>query len=178
VLGSARLAEGSPEWAAGRQLGRLLAERGFTVVTGGYGGLMAAVSCGAAEAGGHIVGLPMTSWTTLSPNRWCSELTWADGYPARLAAMLACEAIVAMDGGIGTLSELAVAWAARQTEPGAAPVILIGRRWQHLLGAFRDHLVISDHDLSLVRAAATPAEAIGALADALASPNVSARPHG
>ena len=61
MLGSARVAAGDPRHDAAGRLGGLLAAQGWTVVTGGYGGVMAAVSRGAAAAGGHTVGLPRPS---------------------------------------------------------------------------------------------------------------------
>jgi uncharacterized protein (TIGR00730 family) len=150
VLGSARLGPDDPAWSVADELGRRLAEAGYTVVTGGYGGLMSAVARGAREAGGHVVGLPMTGWTHLKPNEWNVELIWADGYPERLSELLACEAVVALDGGVGTLSELAVAWSAVQTERGAPLLVAIGERWRRLLAALAEDLVVSADDLRLV----------------------------
>jgi uncharacterized protein (TIGR00730 family) len=167
VLGSARLSEDSPDWETGLELGRLLATAGFTVITGGYGGLMEAVSRGAAEAGGHVVGLAMKSWTSLSPNSWNTELAWADGYPARLASMLDCHAVIALAGGVGTLSELAVAWAARQTEPGHCPIVLVGERWRRLVDEFARYLVIDSRDLTLIHVVGSPTQAVDAVLSAL-----------
>ena len=72
------------------------------MVTGGYGGLMEVTSRAAAEAGGTVIGLPMRGWSELAPNRWNHELRWSDTYAERLAHLLAADAIVAVDGGIGT----------------------------------------------------------------------------
>jgi uncharacterized protein (TIGR00730 family) len=162
VLGSARLDEDSPAWSTAVELGRRLAEGGATVVTGGYQGLMAAVSRGAHEAGGHVVGLTMSAWTSLRPNEWVAEARASDDYGARLRALLDMDAVVALDGGVGTLSELAVVWAAAQTEPSAPAIVVLGAAWPKLLEAFRDELVIDERDLALLRVAATPAEAANA----------------
>lgn len=162
VLGSARLDEDAPAWATAVELGRLLAEGGATVVTGGYQGLMAAVSRGAHEAGGHVVGLTMSGWTNLRPNEWVAEARASDDYGARLRALLDMDAVVALDGGVGTLSELAVVWAAAQTEPAAPAIIALGEAWPRLLEAFRAGLVIDERDLALIRVASTPAEAADA----------------
>lgn len=159
VLGSARLDDGAPAWSTAVELGRLLAEGGATVVTGGYAGLMAAVSRGAHEAGGHVVGLTMSAWTNLSANEWVAEARASDNYGARLGALLEMDAVVALDGGVGTLSELATVWAAAQTEPAAPAIIVLGSAWPPLLEAFRGELVIDERDLALIRVAATPAEA-------------------
>jgi uncharacterized protein (TIGR00725 family) len=166
VIGSARLGEESPAWAVGEELGRLLGAAGCTVVTGGYGGLMAAVSKGAASAGGHVIGLPMRTWPHLVPNEWNRELEWADGYPSRLASLLSCQAVVALDGGVGTLSELAVIWAAAQTEADPAKLVVVGERWRRLLNAFGDYLVADSGDLSLIQIADSPAAALRAVLSA------------
>ena len=159
VLGSARLDENAPEWSTAVELGRLLAAGGATVVTGGYGGLMGAVSRGAHEAHGHVVGLTMSAWTNLRPNEWVTEERASDDYGARVGALLDMDAVVALAGGVGTLSELAVVWAAAQTEPAAPAIVLLGEAWPRLLGAFRDELVIDERDLALLRVAGTAAEA-------------------
>src|SRR5437660_4544287 len=57
VFGGSRVEPDSDEYAAAQALGRALARQGFSVVTGGYNGVMEAVSRGAHEAGGHVVGV-------------------------------------------------------------------------------------------------------------------------
>jgi predicted Rossmann-fold nucleotide-binding protein len=133
-------------------------------MTGGYGGLMAVTSQAAAEAGGQVIGLPMRAWTALTPNRWNHELRWSDSYPERLAHLLTADAIVAVDGGIGTLSEAAIAWSVLQTEPIAADLIFLGAGWPPVLRAFADHLVIDDRDLAQVNVYAAAEEVIAHIA--------------
>jgi uncharacterized protein (TIGR00730 family) len=160
VMGSARLSEDDPRWAQAHRLGVLLAREGFTVVTGGYGGLMAAVSRGAHEAGGRVVGLPMRHWKAIEPNRWNAELRWSESYGERISHILRCDAIVAMPGGVGTLSEMAMTWAALQTEQRAQPLVLLGDGWPPVIQAIRASLIVGDHDLRLLRFAASPEEAV------------------
>ncbi len=176
VLGSARVAAGDSRRDAAGRLGGLLAAQGWIVVTGGYGGLMAAVARGAAAAGGHTVGLPMTPWEHLTPEGSNAELRWSDDYTQRLAFMLATRVAVALPGGIGTLAEAAAVWAAAQTERGTARLVLVGAGWRRLVAAFGTELVVDANDLALpvivdsVEAAIpavqhlldTPAEPLGA----------------
>ena len=164
MLGSARIGEGDPRWTEARRLGGLLAEAGWTVVTGGYGGLMAAVSRGAHERGGRVVGLPMRAWAAQRPNRWCHELRWAADYGARLGHLLRADAVVALDGGVGTLSEAAVVWAALQTEERAPALILVGEAWRRLLGAFAAQLVVDQRDLALPQVVPTADQVPAAIA--------------
>jgi len=150
VIGSARLSPPDPRCMLAEQIGEGIAAMGWTIMTGGYGGLMAVASRAAAEAGGKVIGLPMTGWTELQPNESSHELRWSDTYPERLAHLLAADAVVVLDGGIGTLSEAAVVWAALQTEPGAADLIFLGAGWAPVLASLATHLVINERDLALV----------------------------
>ncbi len=149
VLGSARIGPGDPRHHDAQRLGGLLAAQGWTVVTGGYGGLMAAVSHGASAAGGRTVGLPMQAWHHLTPDPGCAELRWSASYEERLGHLLATQVAIALTGGVGTLAEAAGVWAAAQTEPGAAQLVLVGPAWRALMDVFADHLVIGAQDLAL-----------------------------
>jgi len=152
VLGSARLGPDDPRHGRAQRLGSLLAEAGHIVVTGGYGGLMAAVSRGAAEAGGHVVGLPMRSWTELTPNDWVAERIEAVDFFARLRSLNECDVLVALAGGIGTLAEVAVTWANLQTDPATTPpVAFVGEDWRAIVALFEQRLVIDERDTRLVR---------------------------
>jgi uncharacterized protein (TIGR00725 family) len=164
VIGSARLAPPDPRCALAEQIGAAIAAKGWAVMTGGYGGLMEVTSRAAAQAGGTVIGLPMRGWTGLTPNQWNHELRWSDTYPERLAHLLAADALIALDGGIGTLSEAAVAWSALQTEPAAAELIFLGTGWTPVLGALADHLVIDARDLAFATVCADPDDAIAHIA--------------
>jgi predicted Rossmann-fold nucleotide-binding protein len=89
VIGSARVGPPDPRCGPAEQIGAAVAARGWTVLTGGYGGLMEVTSRAAAEAGGRVVGVPVRGWTQLTPNRWNHELRWTDTYPERLGHFLA-----------------------------------------------------------------------------------------
>jgi uncharacterized protein (TIGR00725 family) len=164
VIGSARLTPPDPRCALAEQIGAAIAAEGWTVMTGGYGGLMEVTSRAAAQAGGTVIGLPMRGWTALTPNRWNHELRWSDTYPERLAHLLTADAMIALDGGIGTLSEAAVAWSALQTEPAAAELIFLGGGWPPVLRALADHLVIDARDLAYATVCADPDQAIAHIA--------------
>jgi uncharacterized protein (TIGR00725 family) len=168
VLGSARLGPGEPEWDVAVSVGRGLAEAGCTVMTGGYGGLMSATAAGAR--GGVVIGLPMRAWSTLTPDPGCTELRWSDSYPERLAALLSCDAVIALDGGVGTLSELAVVWAAAQTEPGAPRVVVVGARWRTLLDGLAASLVAGPDDFALVAWAEDASRAVALALEPAAAP--------
>lgn len=178
VMGSARLSEEDERWTQAYKLGELLAGEGYVVVTGGYGGLMAAVSRGAHEKGGSVIGLPMQHWQGIAPNRWNAALRWSTDYGTRINHVLRCEAVIALPGGVGTLSEMAVAWSASQTEGRALPLVLLGDCWPPVMAAIRENLVVSDIDLNLLRFAASPEEALREIQAGLQDKRVGPGPHG
>ena len=76
VFGGSQPQEGSDTYAEARELGRLLAQAGHTVLTGGYIGTMEAVSRGASEAGGHVIGVTcaqIENWRRVTANKWVKE---------------------------------------------------------------------------------------------------------
>ena len=165
VFGSARVGEDSPEYADARRLGAILAKRGDVPVSGGYGGIMEAVSRGAHEGGGQVIGVTMAPWTErLLPNRYLSEEKSARTLFERLEALLESDALIALPGGAGTLAEVALAWNLHQmdlTRP--KPVVLVGLGWGRMLDAFRDNLIIDRRDLAMLTHVATVDEAVAAL---------------
>jgi len=178
VIGSARLSPPDPRCLPAEQLGAAIAAAGWTLMTGGYGGLMEVTSRAAAQADGRVIGLPMRGWPALTPNQWNHELRWSDSYPERLGHLLSADAIVAVDGGIGTLSEATIAWAVLQTEPVAAELIFLGAGWPQVLRSFADHLVIDDRDLARVTVCADPQQAIAHIAQSRPRQPRAARPRG
>lgn len=162
VFGSARVQPGSDEYEDARRLGTLLARRGDVIVSGGYGGIMEAVSRGAHEARGRVVGVTMAPWAgRLAPNTFLSEENRAESLFSRIELMVESDALIAMPGGAGTLGELALAWNMRQMNlMKSKPLIVVGPRWQRLFAVFREVLIANDHDFNLVTPAASVEEAL------------------
>lgn len=167
VIGSARIGPEDPRYADAERVGRALARQGWVVVTGGYGGLMGAASGGAAAVGGHTVGLPMSDWQHLAPHESNAELRWAVDYAERLRFLMSTDVVVALPGGIGTLSEAAMVWAAAQTEPGATQLILVGEEWRGVRDAVREGLVVDEDDVALARCVDTVDDVVAAVHDVL-----------
>lgn len=150
VIGSARIGNKDPRWAEAFNVGQALARNGFTVMTGGYGGLMAAVAQGAFQEGGNTIGLPMSGWAHLIPDSAHIELRWSENYFDRLSHLLSSDFLIVLDGGIGTLSEMSLAWAIAQTESRHTQIIVIGQGIKTLLNQFMSSLVISESDMVLI----------------------------
>jgi uncharacterized protein (TIGR00725 family) len=94
---------------AAREVGKLLAESGAIVISGGFGGVMAAASEGAARAGGTVIGLlPETDRIGANPHLTIS-LPTGMGQARNVLVVTAAESVIAIGEGWGTLSEIAVA---------------------------------------------------------------------
>jgi hypothetical protein len=107
VVGAA--AAGAAALAAAEAVGRGVAGRGWTLLTGGRGGVMAAASRGAAEAGGLVVGL-LPGPDASEANPWVAvPLATGLGNARNAVIVQAAQAVVAIAGGWGTLSEIALA---------------------------------------------------------------------
>jgi uncharacterized protein (TIGR00730 family) len=145
VFGGSTPRPGDSAYLQALQLGDGLARHGFAVLTGGYIGTMEAVSRGAAEAGGHVIGVTcdeIESWRAVEPNRWVQEERRYATLRERLYVLIEdCDAALALPGGIGTLAEVAVMWSQMQVGAMAPrPLILIVSGWRETLNVFQQQL--------------------------------------
>jgi uncharacterized protein (TIGR00725 family) len=100
---------GSEHEERAEQVGRLLAERGCTVVTGGLGEVMAAAARGAKSAGGTTIGI-VPGERRYSANEWIDhEIVTGIGHARNLAVAATGDAVIAVGGSWGTLAEVAFA---------------------------------------------------------------------
>jgi uncharacterized protein (TIGR00725 family) len=91
------------------QVGRLLAERGATVVTGGLGEVMAAAARGANGAGGTTIGI-LPGETRVDGNPWLDHVVVTGiGHGRNLAVVASGDAVIAVGGRYGTLAEIGFA---------------------------------------------------------------------
>lgn len=101
--------------AAAEEVGRLLAERGAVVVSGGLSGVMEAVSRGAKQAGGLVVGI-LPGFDKNDANAYVDiALTTGMGWMRNTLTVRAADAVIMVSGGIGTLNELTVAYQDKPT---------------------------------------------------------------
>jgi uncharacterized protein (TIGR00725 family) len=104
VIGS-----GSEHEPHAEAVGRLLAERGCTVVTGGLGEVMAAAARGAKSAGGTTIGV-LPGETRRDANEWIDHVVVTGiGHARNLAVVASGDAVIAVGGSWGTLAEVGFA---------------------------------------------------------------------
>lgn len=165
VFGSSVPQPGSQPFAEAWLVGRLLAEAGFAVATGGYSGTMTAASQGAAEAGGHVIGVTadqIERFRPLGPNQWVHQEIRYPSLRERLLHLVTHnDGMIALPGGIGTLSEMALAWSFLQVgEIPARPFAMIGPLWPQTIQAFFDPLYIKPEHMKLLFFADSPHTAV------------------
>ena len=167
IFGSARVREDHPAYKAAVATGRLFAEAGFTVVTGGGPGVMEAANRGAKEGGGLSVGFNIELPHEQDSNPYMDVgLTFRHFYVRKTMFVKAAEGFVIFPGGFGTLDEFFEALTLIQTGKVLHfPVVLFDADyWAGLLGWIRERLLaegmISPNDLDLLVVTDEPAEAV------------------
>ena len=105
-------------------VGRLLAERGATVVTGGLGEVMAAAARGAKSAGGTAIGI-LPGETREAGNEWLDHVVVTGiGHGRNLAVVASGDAVIAVGGRYGTLAEIGFALTLGR------PVVVLEPGWE------------------------------------------------
>ena len=155
VFGSNSPKEGDADYAEAQQLGRVLAQAGYVVATGGYFGTMEASSRGAKEAGGHVIGVTTSLFdgVRLHPNAYLDEEFKFPTLFERLHYLVTLADVwVALPGGIGTLSEVALTWSLLQVgEVSRQPFVLVGDQWRKTIGEFSNDYYVRPQYRQLLR---------------------------
>ena len=131
VFGSSEPGESDALYATARAVGRALADAGFDVVTGGYGGVMEAASRGARDGGAGAHGVLCATFGERGRNGWLTTWETAPDLFNRTRLLVEhAEAFVVLDGKAGTLAELSFLWALQRAGClDARPVVIWGDAW-------------------------------------------------
>ncbi len=172
VFGSSRFPEQHPFYAQAREVGRRLAETGFTVMTGGGPGLMEAANRGARDAGGRSVGCNIRLPHEQKPNAYLDHFVEFRYFFVRKVMLVKYSyAYIVLPGGFGTLDELFEMVTLIQTEKiDNFPVVLLGQEyWGPLLAFMRNTMVAHGTtdaaDVDRLFVTNSPAEAVDYLRD-------------
>lgn len=136
VFGSARTPQDHRLYADARKAGRLLAENGFAVITGGGPGIMAAANQGAMDADGTSVGLNIQlPEETINNGFQNISVNFHYFYARKVCFLKHCDGIICFPGGFGTMDEFFEVLTLIQTgKTDPMPVALVGvQYWSNLI---------------------------------------------
>jgi uncharacterized protein (TIGR00730 family) len=173
VFGSARSRPDSAEYAQAVEVGRLLAEAGFAVITGGGPGVMEAANQGAVKGGGTSVGLGIELPFEQGLNEYVDlGVNFRYFFARKTMFVKYAQGFVVLPGGFGTMDELFEALTLVQTRKVTSfPIVLLGTGyWSGLVDWLRGAMVAegkaSPADLALFTVTDSPKEAVEAIRDA------------
>ncbi len=136
VFGAGRAKLGDSAYTLAYQTGKLLAQAGFVIANGGYGGTMEAAAKGAYELGGKIIGVTCSAFKKTTANEYISREIVTSSLDERLDTLVKLgQVYVVLPGGTGTLLELAKVWEFKNKgflEPDKI-IILVGDFWKPLI---------------------------------------------
>jgi uncharacterized protein (TIGR00730 family) len=136
IFGTSRTGAGDAIFTLAMEMGRLLAQAGFTIANGGYGGTMLAAAKGAAEAGGEIIGVTCSAFKSGKANEYVTREIVTGSLDERLETLVKLgQAYIVLPGGTGTLLELAKVWELKNKGflNADKPIILLGGFWKPLI---------------------------------------------
>ena len=164
VFGSSRPPEDHADYEQARLLGRLLGQAGFAVCSGGYGGVMEAVSRGAKESGGKTYGVT-AEFFEREANAFVDTEIRVKTWQERLFELVrVADGFIVCKGGTGTLAELAVVWEMlNKSVIRGKPLVMLGDFWVPVVERVRQVELghpgpWGEANRKLVDSAATPSE--------------------
>ncbi|MBO5308673.1 MAG: TIGR00730 family Rossman fold protein [Lentisphaeria bacterium] len=169
VFGSARTPEDAPDYKEAYKMGKLLAENGYGVITGGGNGIMGAANKGAFEADGQSIGLNIELPHEQRPNPFQTiSLAFRYFFVRKVCFLKYSAAVIVFPGGFGTLDELGEVLTMVQTRKiNPIPIILVGKNfWEGMTEWFKTmekEGLISPGDIDLVKIVDTADEAMAYL---------------
>ena len=174
VFGSSRPQPGTERYKEAYTLGYAIAAAGWTVVTGGYRGVMEAASRGAKEAGGKTIGVTTAFFENknIKPNNYVDAEIKTLTYAERLLKLTGIsDGYVIMRGGSGTLNELFFSWELEKNKSiPPRPIVLFGKQWKRIIdflaGELTDELSFSSY-LHLLKYSSDTDEVIALIREGL-----------
>ena len=170
IYGSARIGVEDELYRQTEELARRLGDMGFSIITGGGGGVMEAANKGALEAGVTSVGLNIELPEEQMANAYTTKLiTFNHFFVRKVMLVKYATAFIIMPGGLGTLDELTEVLTLMQTHKiKPFPVILFNSKyWQDFLSWLRNSVLagefISEDDFNLLRVCDYPDEVVEAV---------------
>ena len=168
IFGSRAMQPGSKEYQFAYDVSKMFATEGYTIMNGGYSGIMKASSCGGREGEGVVRGViapPVFPQRDIFGNEFLTEVSIARSLPERLLRLvLDSQIFLVCPGTIGTLAELLLAWNLSSLKPvsGAVPprVFLMRDPWELVVKNLHQSLKLYNDDIKLLTFVDSPKEVL------------------
>ena len=161
VYGGSQVRPGDTAYQAAERIGLGLAQAGCAVMSGGYYGIMEAISKGARSGGGHVIGVTTDQiglQFNVMPNSYLDEVINFAELRDRLLYMVdKADGYLAMPGGIGTLHEIAETWELMRIGGiPRRPFVCYGQMWAELIGKLQNSAYLGDGYHGMIAFAQSP----------------------
>jgi uncharacterized protein (TIGR00730 family) len=168
IFGSSKPAENEEQYTTAFSIGKQLALRGFDICTGGFNGIMEAASKGAVEGGGQAIGVTVNLWGG-STNKYITREIKCNSLLERIQKLIELgNGFIVLQGGTGTLLELAVIW--EYINKGliqAKPIACHSFIWKKVVSEMNEQMKLEGRNTELVKTFDTTEEIIDYLQNKL-----------
>ncbi len=175
VFGSARTKRDNKFYKQAEEIGYLLTQSGYGVISGGGPGIMEAANKGAARGEGKSVGLNIELPFEQSSNEYIDNdklINFDYFFVRKVMFVKYAQGFIVLPGGVGTLDELFEAITLIQTQKiGKFPIVLVGKKyWEGMLVWIKEVMLVKEQnisieDLDLINVVDTPIEAVDIIND-------------
>lgn len=141
IFGSSKPLPGEYEYEIAYHLGKLLGENGFNVCTGGYQGIMDAISKGATEMGREAIGITVKTFHS-TPSKYLTREIQCETLTDRILKLIETgDGYIILPGGTGTLLELAMVWESfNKNILNEKPVFCLGGMWKKIVEVMEERI--------------------------------------
>jgi uncharacterized protein (TIGR00730 family) len=152
IFGSSIPVEGDEEYNSAYQIGKLFAQAGFDICNGGNFGTMEAAAKGAVEYGGKATGITIDSFVAL-PNQYISNEVRCRSLFERIEKLITLgDAFVILQGGTGTLLEMAVVWEfINKGLMENKPIACHSSLWTNIVGLMEEQILKEKRQTGLIK---------------------------
>lgn len=168
VFGSSKPVEGEKQYRLAYELGKLLGQKGFNVCTGGYFGIMEAVSKGAVESGSEALGITVSEWGRAANKYVTKEISCSSVFKRLETLIENGDAFIILQGGTGTLLELAAVWEfSNRRMMDHKPVACHSGLWKDVVTAVNKQMEYEGRETDLIKTFDTIVEIVNYVVNAL-----------
>jgi uncharacterized protein (TIGR00730 family) len=152
VFGSSKPVETDEQYKLAYELGSLLGKKGFDVCTGGFFGIMEAVSKGATEAGANAIGVTVDLWG-INGNKYLTKEIKCSSLFERINKLIETgDAFIVLQGGTGTLLELATIWElSNKGLMNNKPIACHSSMWKEIVTVMNKQMKLEGRNTHLVK---------------------------